>query len=275
MKKIGLIAGSLRAESAARKVAKNLGMGLPNVLIPEWISIEELPLYHEHLTDREQAACATFRAAIAAVDGLCIVTPEINHGMPGCLKNALDIASVSDTGSAWGGKPAVLAAVSTGEMGGISASQDLKQVALTVGMQIVQPCEVYLGKIEDHLDDHGILQVDPLTRDFLALALDHLATAVGAPTDRFDFRLTASELTLLADKQAVGRGKLSLAGQQLTIEQIKVAESHRGRGLAAQLMLRLLVLAQLFDWQIVPACSYAQWFFEQHPSAQALLVPQA
>lgn len=34
-----------------------------------------------------------FRDAIANSDGVVIVTPEYNHGVPGVLKNALDWAS--------------------------------------------------------------------------------------------------------------------------------------------------------------------------------------
>lgn len=194
MKKIGLIAGSLRKEAYSRKIAKGLGLLMTSDLLPEFISIDELPLYHDHLNSQETLACDQFRHRVAEMEGLCIVTPEINHGMPGCLKNALDIASVSDDGSAWQGKPTMVVSVSTGGQGGISASRDLKEVALTVGMQIIQPCELYVDRVQERLDSNGLIETDKLTVDFWKLALANLGNQVRTDEESFSFQVASHRL---------------------------------------------------------------------------------
>ncbi|KJW13428.1 hypothetical protein VC81_02900 [Levilactobacillus spicheri] len=277
LKKIGLLAGSLRTDSYAKKVAKNWGLLAPSDCFLEWLSIDQLPLFRETLTPSEQQACQQFRQTVATLDGLCLVTPEINHGMPGCLKNALDIASVSANGSAWREKPALIAGVSTGPMGGISASQDVKRVGLTIGLRVIQPCEFYLGRVQNQLDDHGLFQLEPATQDFWQLGMDRLVQALDGDTpvtDRYTFHTTAQQVTLLADGTIRGRGRIQLMGHQLIIEQIVVDPQSRGRGIGGRLMARLLMMATLFHWQIVPRCSYARGFFERHPEARGVLAAE-
>ncbi|HIW72280.1 MAG TPA: NAD(P)H-dependent oxidoreductase [Candidatus Levilactobacillus faecigallinarum] len=277
MKKIGLLAGSLRPESYARLLAKNLGLMTASDVLLDWLNIDDLPLFSDHLSPAAMAACTSFRQAVSGVDGLIIVTPEINHGMPGCLKNVLDIASVTEQGnSAWRNKPAVLAAVSTGDMGGISASQDLKQVALTVGMQIVQPSELYLGRAAERFDEHGLLATDHSTTDFLRSAVDQLVATLHATTDTpaLAFRFTAQKLIILKDHQPVGQSELLLTDNVLTIRKVVTDPAQRGQCIGALMMVRLLAVAQLFGWSIRPTCSYARYFFEQHPEAQRLLAAE-
>jgi len=276
MQKIGLIAGSLRTASFAKKLAKNLGLMLPSDCLIDYISIEKLPLYSDELNTQELTACDAFRRSVAEVDGLCLVTPEINHGMPGCFKNALDIASSSNQGNAWLGKPAVIVSVSTGDMGGISASRDLKQVALTIGMQLVQPTELYIGSIQHQLDEHGLLRMTQQTNDYLQLAMTNLVHTIdrtkNGVDERFEFSMSATKLTILSDKQEIGHSDMAVTQNKLMINKVEVAETSRGRGVGTQLMLRLLIIAQLFNWKIVPNCSYAQAFFKKHPETQGLLV---
>lgn len=68
-------------------------IGLRDIL-PEKVMLEicdpQLPLYNED-NDRSDASdrVLRFRDAIASSDGVVIVTPEYNHGIPGVLKNAL------------------------------------------------------------------------------------------------------------------------------------------------------------------------------------------
>ncbi|PTM23895.1 hypothetical protein DA798_03065 [Lactobacillus sp. PFC-70] len=270
MKKIGLIAGSLRQKSLARQLARNLGSLLPGELLPVWVSIDDLPLYSDHLNDQAQRACGDFLTQIAGLDGFCLVTPEINHEMPGCLKNALDIASATKQGNLWLGKPAIIASVSTGPMGGISASASVKQVALTVGLRVIQPSELYFGDFPNLLAPSGLLRADQETLSLLELAVTHLATAVGVQHP-LNFHLTDRQLTLVRGEKEVGTADLTIKGNLLTIKRILIPKASRGQGIAAQAMVRLLVIAQLFSWAIVPECAYAQWFFDHHVAAQRLL----
>jgi chromate reductase len=69
-----------------------------------------------------------FKEAIAAADGLVIVTPEYNYSVPGVLKNAIDWASRPAYNSVLKGKPVFVASVSGGALGGVRAQAHLKYI---------------------------------------------------------------------------------------------------------------------------------------------------
>jgi chromate reductase len=85
--------GSLRKASFSRATLIGLRDNLPEKVTLE-IHEPQLPLYNED-DDRSNGPdqVTRFRNAIANSDGVVIVTPEYNHGVPGVLKNALDWAS--------------------------------------------------------------------------------------------------------------------------------------------------------------------------------------
>src|ERR1700727_44359 len=89
--RIAGISGSLRRASFSTALLKILAeKATPSIEI-EVVTLEDIPLYNEDL-DREPEipAVAMLKKAIAEGDGVLIVTPEYNHGIPGILKNALD-----------------------------------------------------------------------------------------------------------------------------------------------------------------------------------------
>jgi chromate reductase len=85
--------GSLRKASFSRATLIGLRDNLPENVRLEICDLQ-LPLYNED-DDRSDAPAQVrrFRDAITSSDGVVIVTPEYNHGVPGVLKNALDWAS--------------------------------------------------------------------------------------------------------------------------------------------------------------------------------------
>lgn len=267
LKRIGLLAGSLRAESYARKVARNLGLLVPNTVLAEPISVAHLPLLHDHLSRREQDACQAFKEQVQRMDAFCIVTPEINRGIPGCLKNALDIASVSYQGSLWEHKPVLIASVSTGKLGGLSASQQLKQLALVLGMQPVQPTEIYISDVRRLFADHEVLTDDSVL-PFLKLAVDNLIAAMPGetPTSTLTFQIGTDKIRLLQQEKQVGQATFQWNTGSLVISSITIEPEFEHQGLAGQLMLKLIMIARLFNLGIVAKCSYSQAFFKQHPA---------
>ncbi|MDB5678611.1 NADPH-dependent FMN reductase [Sphingomonas bacterium] len=66
-------------------------------------------------------------AAIGSADGFILVAPEYNHGMSAVLKNALDTVYAE-----WGRKP--VAFVAHGGMGGARSVEQLREVAVALGM---------------------------------------------------------------------------------------------------------------------------------------------
>ena len=86
--------GSLRRASKCTAVLGGLRDALaPNATL-DIFPLNGIPLYNED-DDGEHTpeSVRALRLAIAASDGVVMISPEYNHGMSGVLKNALDWAS--------------------------------------------------------------------------------------------------------------------------------------------------------------------------------------
>ena len=173
MTKIGILVGSLRKESLSRKLAASVKQFFPEGYQAEFIEIGKLPLYNQDLDDEKNVPeeYTVFRNKIKEMDGILFVTPEYNRSIPAVLKNALDVASRPYGDSAWNGKPAAIISQSPGGLGGFGANHHLRQVLTCLNMPIVQQPEVYLGNIQNVMDDHGNLKNEG-TAKFLQSLID-------------------------------------------------------------------------------------------------------
>ena len=85
------IAGSLRGGSYNRALLRAAQGLAPATIRIDVADLAEIPMFNADVDTRgTPAAVTTLRAAIRAADGLLLVTPEYNHGVPGVLKNAID-----------------------------------------------------------------------------------------------------------------------------------------------------------------------------------------
>ena len=91
--KIGVIVGSLRADSINRRLSRALARLAPAAWTFEQIEIHDLPLYNQDNDNAPPAQATRLKQRIESVDALLFVTPEYNRSMPGVLKNAIDTAS--------------------------------------------------------------------------------------------------------------------------------------------------------------------------------------
>ncbi len=114
---VTVFVGSLRKESFSRKMAKALVAMAPAPLKLEIVEIGQLPLYNQDDDSNPPAASAAFKARVRKADAVLFVTPEYNRGVPGVLKNAIDLASRPYGDSAWEGKPGAIVSVSPGAIG--------------------------------------------------------------------------------------------------------------------------------------------------------------
>jgi chromate reductase len=170
------LSGSLRKASFSRATLA----GLRNTL-PENIRLEirdlQLPLYNED--EDGPAAPATvlsLRQAIAGSDGVVIVTPEYNHGMPGVLKNALDWASRPFGKSVLIDKPVLVVSVSPGFTGGVRAQAQVNETLLSIPARVMGGPQVVIGGIAGKIRD-GVL-IDEAGLSFASAALRRMvATA--------------------------------------------------------------------------------------------------
>lgn len=163
--KIAIIVGSLRDASINNKVARSI-CALEKVRLDcQIVAIGDLPLYNQDYdgTPREPASYTRFREAIAAVDGILFVSPEYNRGIPGVLKNAIDVGSRPYGGSVWNQKPAAIVTASPGAIGGFGSNHQIRQSCVFLNMPVMQHPEAYLGHVgDDSFGDNGLLKDGPL-----------------------------------------------------------------------------------------------------------------
>jgi len=164
---VAVVVGSLRKESLNRKMAKALIELAPDSLKLEIVEIGDLALYNEDLEADLPPAWSTFRERVRRADAVIFVTPEYNRGIPGGLKNAIDVGSRPYGKSAWDGKPAAVISVSPGAIGGFGANHHLRQSLVFLNMPVLQQPEAYIGGAAKMFDADGKL-TNTDTRDFLS-----------------------------------------------------------------------------------------------------------
>ncbi|MFN3389523.1 MAG: NADPH-dependent FMN reductase [Allosphingosinicella sp.] len=152
---IAVLVGSLRTGSLNRKAAKALARMAPDSLTFDFIEIGDLPLYDQDLDDNPPQQWQAFRERVRGADAVLFVTPEYNRSVPAALKNAIDIGSRPYGSSAWDGKPAGVATVSPGAIGGFGANHHLRQSLVFLNMPVMQQPEAYWGNGGSFFDDEG------------------------------------------------------------------------------------------------------------------------
>jgi chromate reductase len=169
--KIAIIVGSLRKDSINRKVANSICAFASDKLDCEIIPIGDLPLYNQDSDGDPPPEYVRFRERVAAADGVLFCTPEYNRGVPGVLKNAIDVGSRPYGQSAWDKKPAAIISASPGGIGGFGANHQLRQACVFLNMPVMQQPEAYLGHVtDDSFDADGCLKDGPLKGLILKLA---------------------------------------------------------------------------------------------------------
>ena len=161
--KIAIVVGSLRKASLNRKVAESIQAFTSDLLDCAIVEIGDLPLYNQDDEADPAEAVTRFRQQIAGVDGVLFCTPEYNRGVPGVLKNAIDVGSRPYGSSVWDKKPCAVVTASGGGIGGFGANHQLRQLCVFLNMPVMQQPEAYLGRVtDDSFDDAGCLKEGPL-----------------------------------------------------------------------------------------------------------------
>jgi chromate reductase, NAD(P)H dehydrogenase (quinone) len=166
---VGVIVGSLRKAAYTRMLARALPEVSPPSLRLVDIAIGELPLYNADLeTAAPPAAWTSFREQVKASDAILFVTPEFNRGIPGALKNAIDVGSRPWGYNAWDAKPASVVSLTPGALGAMAANHQLRQVLLGVNLAAMPYPEAYIPGAAALFDEQGRL-TSAATREFLAI----------------------------------------------------------------------------------------------------------
>lgn len=169
MKTLLCLPGSLRAASSSRATVETIVRMLAGKAACTRFDIGSLPHYNADLAPLP-AQVEALKAAIAAADGLVIVTPEYNYSVPGVLKNAIDWASRPGYQSVLKDRPVFVASVSGGALGGVRAQAHLKNILGGVLARTFVWQEVVIANANAKVED-GLL-ADEGVKAFLGEALD-------------------------------------------------------------------------------------------------------
>jgi chromate reductase len=169
------IAGSLRRASYNRALLCAAQQLTPPLLVIEIELLDDLPMFNADLdgTDTPEAV-VRLRRAVREADGLLLVTPEYNHGVPGVMKNAIDWLSQPLAQSALDGKPTAIMGASTGMAGTARGQSQLRQSFVLTNTPAMLRPEVLVGRAQDKFDQTGRL-IDEPTRRFLRGFLEQFA----------------------------------------------------------------------------------------------------
>jgi chromate reductase len=156
--KIAIIVGSLRKDSLNRKVARSICGLRGDNLDCSMIEIGDLPLYNQDYDANAPEQYVRFRKQIAESDGVLFCSPEYNRGIPGVLKNAIDVGSRPYGQSVFDKKPAAIVTASPGSIGGFGANHQIRQACVFLNMPVMQQPEAYLSSVsEEEFDSEGRL----------------------------------------------------------------------------------------------------------------------
>lgn len=161
-------AGSLRQGSYNRALLRAAQAAAPPGMNLEVFDLAAVPLYNGDVEAKgDPPGVAAFKAAIRAADGLLMVTPEYNHGVPGVMKNAVDWASRPPKDAALAGKPVGIIGASTGITGSARGQSQLRQAFEFTNSYCMPQPEVLVFKAHEKFDAEGKL-IDEATAKFLA-----------------------------------------------------------------------------------------------------------
>jgi chromate reductase len=171
--------GSLRRGSFNAAIARALPTLAPDdVSITPLGSVGDFPLYNQDVQQQGfPPAAIAMGEAIAAADGLVIVTPEYNYSIPGVLKNAIDWLSRLPQ-QPFLNKPVLIQSASQGAYGGVRAQLHLRHTLVLVEARAFNRPEVIIPTVQTKVDPATGEVTDPATRGFLADQLKAFAAFV-------------------------------------------------------------------------------------------------
>ncbi|MGG4264792.1 NADPH-dependent FMN reductase [Peribacillus simplex] len=164
---IGLICGSLRENSYNRIIAESL-IDMVDSYQFRWIEINDLPLYNEDLEISGVPETVTsFKSAIQGVDGIIIVSPEYNSGIPGVLKNALDWASRPRESAVLTNKRVGLIGATPGGMGTAFAQMQIRQILEAMQVHVLPFQKMLISQVHKKIDSERKVLTDDQTKRYL------------------------------------------------------------------------------------------------------------
>lgn len=166
-------AGSLRKNSYNRALLNAAAVLVPGGASLEVFDLGVIPLYSQDLEVDMPKVVRDFKSKVRKADALLISTPEYNYSFSGVLKNALDWASRPYSDNSFDGKLAAIMGASPGVFGTARAQYHLRQVLVSLNVQVVNRPEVFVSLAQEKFGKDGNL-TDRKTRELVARLLESL-----------------------------------------------------------------------------------------------------
>ena len=166
------ICGSLRKGSynaaLARMLPKFAPPGMTIGAAPPWSAF---PVYNadDQASSGFPAPVQILADAIRKADGVIIVSPEYNYGLPGGLKNAVDWLSRLEN-QPFKDKPIAIQSATGGPLGGPRVQYQWRQVMVFLEAHVLTRPEIFVGLAQNKFDDKLEIKDQP-TVDFVKLQL--------------------------------------------------------------------------------------------------------
>jgi chromate reductase, NAD(P)H dehydrogenase (quinone) len=169
------LSGSLRQRSFNASLLRAAVALMPQGAQMTVESIRNIPLYDADVegTQGIPGPVQRLKDAIAAADGLLLVTPEYNNSIPGVFKNAIDWLSrpPADIPRVFGGKPVAMIGASPGSFGTILSQEAWLPVLRTLGTRAWFGGRVAVSRAGHIFDDIGRI-ADDATKEQLRQFID-------------------------------------------------------------------------------------------------------
>jgi chromate reductase len=183
--------GSLRRGSYNTALPRAATQLMPDGALLQTRTVRGIPLYDGDIeaADGIPQPVRELKEAIAAADGLLLVTPEYNNSIPGVFKNAIDWLSrpPADIQRVFGGKPVALIGASPGGFGTILSQSAWLPVLRTLGAEFWSEGRLLVPRVHGVFDESGTLTDTTMKdrlRDRIRRFAQKLTPAAVAPCGR-------------------------------------------------------------------------------------------
>jgi chromate reductase len=173
---ITLISGTNRPDSNTRKVTAEIEAIYRDLKVQtQTLDLNKLPaeLFAPASYGAKPAAFTPFSDGVLNADGLVVITPEYNGGMPGVLKYFIDMLKFPES---FEQRPVCFVGVAAGMWG---ALRPVEQLQLIFGYRnaFIYPNRVFISGVMNKLDANGKLN-DPELRERFVQQADGFVTFV-------------------------------------------------------------------------------------------------
>ena len=175
------ISGSLRTQSYNTALLRAARALTDDGFTLDAATLHGIPLYDGDAEQRDglPAAVVELKERIVASDGVLLVTPEYNNGIPGVFKNAIDWLSrpAADIAQVFGDHPFAVIGASPGGFGTTHAQSSWLPVLRTLGTQQWAGGRLQVSRAGKVFDEQGQLQDEAVRKqlgDFLRGFAEHI-----------------------------------------------------------------------------------------------------